>query len=349
MRRAYYGACLPALFAASCTTMSGAPAPAPLMNASMAAPAPQMALPAILARTDDFIIVRAEAGDTYAALAQVYLQDSALGDIIAEANGDGALSPGRPLIVPLKAYNASGVSSDGYQTVPILCYHQFSVGRSTDRMIMPRASFLAQMDYLKNNDYHVITLAELQAFLNASKPIPLRSVVITVDDGFRSGYDIAYPILKNHGFRATFFIYTDFVGGGRSLTWATINEMRASGMIDIQSHSKTHTSFTPAAGETEKSSSYAARIKTEIDPPQVMLERQLGSSIRDFAYPYGDTSRLAVQYLHERNYALGLTVERGGNPSFSDPLLLKRDMVYGDATIADFQKYLRVYTKANLK
>jgi len=61
-------------------------------------------------------------------------------------------------------------------------------------------------------------------------------------------------------------------------------------MIDIQSHSKTHTSFTPAAGETEKSSSYAARIKTEIDPPQVMLERQLGSSIRDFAYPYGDTA-----------------------------------------------------------
>jgi len=315
----------------------------------MVAPAPQMAASAILARTDDFIIVRAEAGDTYAALAQVYLRDPAFAEIIAGANGGNALSPGRPLIVPLKADNASGVFADGYQTVPILCYHQFSTGRSTDRMIMPLASFLAQMDYLKNKDYHIITLADLQDFLSASKPIPPRSVVITVDDGFRSGYDIAYPILKSYGFRATFFIYTDFVGGSRSLTWAAIKEMGESGMIDIQSHSKTHTSFTPAAGEMEKSPSYAARIKTEIDPPQAMLERQLASHIRDFAYPYGDASRLAVQYLRERNYALGLTVERGGNPSFSDPLLLRRDMVYGDATIADFQKYLRVYTKTNLK
>src|SRR5262249_44044416 len=173
--------------------------------------------------------------------------------------------------------------------------------------------------------------------------------VITVDDGFRSGYDIAYPILKGYGFRATFFVYTDFVGGGRSLTWAEMNEMRASGMIDIQSHSKTHTSFTPAADEKETTSAYAARIKSEIDPPQAVLERQLGTAVRDFAYPYGDASRSAVQYLQEKKYALALTVERGGNPSFGNPLLLRRDMVYGNATIADFQKYLRVYTRANLK
>jgi len=216
-------------------------------------------------------------------------------------------------------------------------------------MVMPRDSFVAQMEYLKNNNYRVISLADLQEFLKASKPIPPRSVVITIDDGFRSAYDIAYPILKNYGFRATLFVYTDFVGGGRSLSWAAINEMRTSGMIDIQSHSKTHTTFTPAVGEMETTATYAARIKSEIDPPQAVLERQLGQSVREFAYPYGDASRLAVQYLQERQYALALTVERGGNPSFSNPLLLRRDMVYGDATIADFQKYLRIYTRANLK
>jgi peptidoglycan/xylan/chitin deacetylase (PgdA/CDA1 family) len=174
-------------------------------------------------------------------------------------------------------------------------------------------------------------------------------VVLTIDDGFRSAYDIAYPILKSYGFRATFFVYSDFLGGGRSLTWAAMNEMRASGMIDIQSHSKTHTSFTPATDEKETTASYAARIKSEIDPPQAVLERQLANAVRDFAYPYGDASRYAVQYLRERKYALAVTVERGGNPSFSDPLLLRRDMVFGNVTIADFQKYLRVYTRANLK
>lgn len=317
--------------------------------APVARPAPRIEEPVILSRTDEFVIVRARTGDTYASLAQRYLQDASLADFVADANGAGPPTPGRVVIVPLKALNASGVFADGYQTVPILCYHQFTNGRSTDLMVMPRESFIAQMEYLKNNNYNVITLADLEGFLKASRPIPPRSVVITIDDGFRSAYDIAYPILKSYGFRATFFLYTDFLGGGRSLTWAAINEMRASGMIDIQSHSKSHTSFTLADGETEQSPAYGARLRTEIDPSQAMLERQLGSSVNKLAYPYGDTSPLAVQLLNERKYTLAVTVERGGNASFSHPLLLRRDMVFGDATMADFQRYLRVYTRADLK
>src|SRR4030095_15070666 len=114
-------------------------------------------------------------------------------------------------------------------------------------------------------------------------------------------------------FRATFFVYTDFLGGGRSLTWAAINEMLASGMIDIQSHSKSHASLTPGDGRTEATAAYAARLRAEIDTPQAMLERQLGGPVRSFAYPYGDTSRLAVRFLDERKYTLALTVERGPN------------------------------------
>ena len=311
--------------------------------------APRVEEPVIVARSDDFVIVRARTGDTFASLAERFLEDASLADFIADANGQGAPLPGRLVVVPLKASNASGVFADGYQTVPILCYHQFANGRSTDRMIMPRELFIAQMEHLKNNDYNVITLADLEGFLKASRPIPPRSVVITVDDGFRSAYDIAYPILKSYGFRATFFIYTDFLGGGRSLSWAAIDEMRASGMIDIQSHSKSHASFTPADGETEQSPLYAARLSTELDPSRAMLERQLGSQVKSFAYPYGDTSRLAIKLLSERNYTLAFTVERGANPSFSHPLLLRRDMVFGDDTMAAFERYLRVYTRADLK
>ena len=309
---------------------------------------PRVEEPVIVARTDDFLIVRARTGDSYAALADRFLRDAALADFIADANG-GQLTAGRLVVVPLKPINASNVFADGYQTVPILCYHQFTTGRSTDLMIMPRDSFVAQMEYLKKNNYNVITLSDLEGFLKTSRPIPPRSVVITVDDGFRSAYDIAFPVLKSYGFRATFFIYTDFLGGGRSLTWPLINEMRASGVIDIQSHSKTHTSFSPGDGEMETSASYAARIKTELEPPKATLERQLGEPVTQLAYPYGDTSRLAVQLLDERKYSLAVTVERGANASFAPPLMLRRDMVFGNATMEQFERYLRVYTRADLK
>jgi peptidoglycan/xylan/chitin deacetylase (PgdA/CDA1 family) len=213
-------------------------------------------------------------------------------------------------------------------------------------MVMSRDSFTQQMDYLKNNNYHVISLADLQGFLAAATPIPPRSVVITIDDGFRSAYDIAYPILKSYGFRATFFIYTDFVGAGRALTWAQIKELRSSGIVDFQSHSKTHTSFSLRPGDGP---AYRARLAGEIDQPQALFQRQLNERARVFAYPYGDSSRLAAQILRDRGYELAVTVTRGGNASFGDPLMLRRDMVYSNATMQDFQKYLRVYSRVNLK
>jgi len=337
-----------ALALAGCTTMEVMPPPLPV-----APPPPRVVVepprPVVLARTDDFAIVRAVPGDTYASLAATYLGDADLAEIVAGANDLPAPQAGRALIVPLKAENASGIFPDGYQTIPVLCYHQFTAGKSTDLMVMPRDSFAQQMEYLKTNNFHVISLAQLQAYLDTSRPVPPRSVVITVDDGFRTGYDIAYPILKAYGYHATFFVYTDFVGGGRALTWQQINEMRASGLIEIESHSKTHTTFSPRKGENEKSPAYTARLTTEIDTPQKILERQTGGAIRVLAYPYGDTSEAALQLLRDRNYSLALTVTRGANASFSDPLVLKRDMIYGNVTMADFQKYLRVYSRVDLK
>jgi peptidoglycan/xylan/chitin deacetylase (PgdA/CDA1 family) len=329
-----------AFLAAGCASMN-VPPPDTITTAVPAVPSS-----ATLAKEQDFLIVRAAAGDTYASLAQTYLRDASLADLLSDANGARAVQTGRPVIVPLKTSNASGVFIDGYQMVPILCYHQFTAGRSRDLMVMPRDSFAQQMEYLKNNNYHVISLADLQSFLAASTPIPPRSVVITVDDGFRSGYDIAYPILKSHGFKATFFVYTDFVGAGRALSWAQLNELRASGLVDIQSHSKTHTSFSLRPGE---SPAYGSRLAAEIDQPQALLQRQLNERVRVFAYPYGDASRLAAKMLRDRGYVLAFTVTRGGNASFSDPFMLKRDMVYSNATMRDFQNYLRVYSRANLK
>ena len=67
---------------------------------------------------------------------------------------------------------------------------------------MPAAAFRAQMRYLKDNRYHVLTADELLAFVQHRRPLPPRSVLITIDDGYRSVYEIAYPILREFGFGA---------------------------------------------------------------------------------------------------------------------------------------------------
>lgn len=303
----------------------------------------------VVARTDDFVLVRAAAADTFASLAKTYLNDESLGPRIAKANDVAQPSPGRILVVPLKAEKHWQVDADGYQVVPILCYHQFGPGKRTrNKMEVSQDAFESQMAFLKTNGYSVITLGQLSRYLAGEGTLPAKSVVITIDDGYRSAYDIAYPILKKYGFHATVYTYTDFIGGGLALTWAEMKEMLDSGLIAVESHSKTHTSMSLNPGEVD-GPSYAERVRTEITVPEGIIESKLGNNVRDFAYPYGDMSPTVISILKDRGYRTGTTVQRGGNPAFADPLVLRRDMVYSDDSMADFQKYLAVRESVDLR
>lgn len=321
------------LVLAACATQQGADVPGPSQS--------------VIADTRDFTIIRSGNGDTYASLAAEYLGDAAAAPVLQDINGR-RLSPGGLLVVPKRPINPSGVEANGYQVVPILCYHQFKRGRTKNRMQVSGAAFEAQMRYLKDNAYRVITLGELEGFLNGKRQIPKRAVVVTIDDGYRSTYEIAYPILRRLGLRATLFVYTDFVGGGLSLTWDQMREMRQSGVIDIQSHSKSHTSLSPNGSE-KPGSAYSRRVEKEIDIPHRIFAEKFGAANRHFAYPYGDTSEEAITLLQRRSYTLAATVQRGANASFTHPLLLRRNMVYSDHGLKDLRRFLKVFTSANLR
>src|SRR4029079_8939246 len=128
--------------------------------------------------------------------------------------------------------------ASGYQTIPILCYHRFGP-RATKLNVAP-AAFEAQMEYLARNGYTVIPLKRLARFLQGKEPLPAKTVAITIDDGYRSSYEIAYPILKKYGFPATVFLYTDFVGASSAMPCAQMKHMTSSVLVSIQPHSKSH-------------------------------------------------------------------------------------------------------------
>jgi peptidoglycan/xylan/chitin deacetylase (PgdA/CDA1 family) len=318
------------------------------MLATMAGCAAPASRSTVVGRSDDFVLVRPAASDTYESLAKEFLSDASLAPVLADANASEELNPTSVVVVPLRPLNPSGVNADGYQAVPILAYHQFTRKKPASLMEVTDASFQQQMDYLQNAGYRVITLGDLAGFLRMERPIPQRSVVITIDDGYRSVYDIAYPILKAHGFRATLYVYTDFVGARLGLTWDQIKEMDASGVIDVQSHSKSHGSMSRAPTDVSPSA-YATRVTREITVPEGLLRERLGKSIDQFAYPYGDSSSVVVSALNQRHYGTAVTVWRGANPSFTNPLMLRRDMVYSDYSLEAFKKLLKVYQPADLR
>ncbi|MDE2366837.1 MAG: polysaccharide deacetylase family protein [Betaproteobacteria bacterium] len=297
-------------------------------------------------RGEEYVVHTAEPGDTWAALAGTYLKDKGKGWLIADFNKTGEIVPGQQIVVPLVHPNPVGVFSSGYQTVTILCYHRF--GQSKSKMTITPEDFDAQMAYLRKNGYRVIPLASIHAFLRGEAPLPQRAVVITVDDGYRSSYDLAYPILRKYNFPATLFIYTDFIGSKDALGWNEIRGMAGSGLIDIQPHSKTHASMTRRL-PNESTEAYRKRVEDEIRTPGQQIRRMLGLPLHTFAYPFGDTDEFLISQLKNAGYRAGVTVQVGGNPAFAYPFRLRRTMIFGDRDMAAFVKSLRVYTAENLK
>jgi peptidoglycan/xylan/chitin deacetylase (PgdA/CDA1 family) len=294
----------------------------------------------VLTNQADFKLVRIAKDANATNVALQYLGDVQDAWQLSQLNGRSSFRSGDIIAIPNRPTNPSGVYSSGYRSIPILCYHQLSAGLTAkNRMQVTATKFEEQMSYLANNGYQVLPLSKMQDFLDGKSPIPGKAVILTFDDGFRSVYDIAFPILKKYGFTATLFVYTDLIGGSAALSWQQINELETSGTISIENHTKTHTdlSFNP---DKETLASHSKRIATEIDVAATTIKNKVGRKPTYLAYPFGNSSDYTLEYLSQTNYGLALTVKRGPNSAFADPYLLQRTMIYNDHTLDQFAKII---------
>jgi peptidoglycan/xylan/chitin deacetylase (PgdA/CDA1 family) len=317
-----------------------APGPAPAREAAASFP---QASGDVVGRNDRVLVYMPGPGDTLRGMATRFLGNGDLAWQIAEANAlRGEPVAGQPLTVPLSPRHLLGVTSDAVQTVPVLCYHRF--GNGTSKMIVSPARFEAQLEYLARNGYNVVRLDDLRAFMDGDRALPAKSVVITIDDGYESVHRHAFPLLKKYGFPATLFVYSDFIGARDALSWAQLEEMARSGLVDLQAHSKTHRNMAERhPAETDEA--YRSSIELELRTPRSVLERRLsdaGVRVRHFAYPYGSANDVVLEAMQRAPYELGVTVAAGGNPFYAAPMLLRRTMIFGDHDMADFQARLQV-------
>jgi peptidoglycan/xylan/chitin deacetylase (PgdA/CDA1 family) len=280
-------------------------------------------------RSEEFLILLAEGAVDAATLAALHLGDRTLEWRIRDANGRERFAAGDEVVIPLTELRPLGISRSSYQVLPVLVYHRFSPSEK-GRLVIPREEFRRQMAHLAREGYRVVPLRLLEEFVAGKGELPPKAVAISVDDGYRSFHEIAYPILREFGFPATLFIYSDFIGAGAALTWEQIREMEASGLVSVEAHGKAHLDLTAVEGAG------AAPVEEELVAPRGIFQRRLGRHPRHLAYPFGRVSAPVARLAKLRGYRLGLTIERGGNPFFQDPLFLRRDVVYGDDDFSRF-------------
>jgi peptidoglycan/xylan/chitin deacetylase (PgdA/CDA1 family) len=296
---------------------------------------------------EDFILVRTENGDTFSSLAEKYLNDPDKGQVIAEFNGIEKIVPDQDLIIPLKPFSKGGLKVRGYQTVPILSYHRLSTTGKADNMIMPVERFESQMMYLQKNGYTVITIEQFMDYINFRNQIPRKSVVITFDDGWKSIYEVAYPILKKFQYPATLFIYTNFIGARKAMSWDQIKELSENG-FSIHCHSKSHR-YLNRMKKGESFRRYYQALKEELFDAKMMIQEKVGKECKYLAYPYGAYNNLVIAMAEKYGYYGGFTARRGVNPFYRNRYKINRSMIYGEYDLKKFSRRLVVFRERDLR
>jgi len=226
--------------------------------------------------------------------------------------------------------------------IPILAYHRVNDFHQ-NTLTVNTGLFRKQMGYLKKKGYQSISLGELPNFhLNRSFNLPAKPIVITFDDGFQDNYLYAFPILKEYGYKATFFLILDLIGTDIifekdkmekpnlsediMLSWNEVRKMHEEGM-EFGSHTCSHVNLlqiSPTQAEQEILEAYL-RFEQKVSYPPLF-----------FCYPYGAFDP-GIKALVEKAGFRGAVVTPSRYIEKEDFFALFRVGIYGHDNLRTFK------------
>lgn len=245
----------------------------------------------------------------------------------------------------------------------VLCYHRFLIhpDEKSDSIQseyqLPIEDFKWQMQYLKNNGFTPISMNQLMDYWFQGKPLPLKPVLISFDDGFRTIYRDAFKTLKEFQYPSVLFLYTKFIEYREAalkrsqkmktkkrvvkkeveaLSISDIQEMQKEGM-DVQSHTANHLQL-GLEQEKRPLEDFKQLVEDEFGEPVTYIESKFGQKPTALAYPYGVYDPLILKKAKDAGYVLAFTVNPGPNDRTVPPLKLRRNLILYPISHTSFEK-----------
>jgi len=204
--------------------------------------------------------------------------------------------------------NPTGAEAADGTAAVILMYHRFGEADYPSTSIRLE-QFDAHLAEIKKSRYTVLPVPEIVDRIAKGKPLPDRTIGITIDDAYLSVYEKAWPKLKEAKLPFTLFVATDPVDRRTSgyMSWDQIRELEEEG-VTIGSQTKSHPHLPMLTSE---------EVKRELDGSNARFTKELGKRPTMFAYPYGEYSLLVRDLVVDR----GFTAAFGQNSGVVNPLL----------------------------
>ncbi len=245
--------------------------------------------------------------------------------LAAGSLGAGPAAPASS--APAAAAESSQPTALADVSIPVLCYHVVSDNPS-GRYQLSLTKFREQMSYLAAHGYTALTADEYQAVMTGQVAAPPKPILLTFDDGTADFATNVVPVLDQHGFPATQFAVSEWVGTPGKLTAAQLTALHQQGH-DVQNHTATH--------EDLSSLSHAAALQ-EVSTADRFITGTTGEKPELFAYPYGRYDADAQQALRDVGITMAFTVSGGKTSPTDDFLALNRNMIVSSETMSSFVK-----------
>ncbi len=198
--------------------------------------------------------------------------------------------------------------SDLDSEVPVFCYH-----------LVAWEEFERDLKFLNRNDYNTIDAQMLLDHITGARRAPPRSVVLTIDDGAKNLFDVAFPLLRRYGMKAVAFIapglHQDATSPGRPAgdcadlspcAWSEIQLMHESGNVDFQAHTFEHryvprwpepvdlTGSCPALGDSLRG--HPLSMKEDFGLAKRTIEERLEKRVLHLAFPKFRGTTAALEF-----------------------------------------------------
>lgn len=290
---------------------------------------------------------------------------------LAQAQGDE---------LALSLQRVVAAANDPAQSFRVLCYHdirdnvQGSFQTSPDSTALDTQDLIRQFNWLNENGYHPVSLQQIVDARAGRGTLPEKAVLLTFDDGYKSVYTKAFPLLKQFNFPAVIGLvgawletpaqgrvqYGDEqVARERFVSWDEVREMAASGLIEVASHSHdlhkgiqanpqgnlipstvAH-AWSPEKRAYETDKQYAARIRADLKRNADLIARELGKRPRAMIWPYGMYNKITAKWAADAGMPVTMSLEPGPNTPEQPLSRMRRALMTYNLSLADFIQLLR--------
>lgn len=168
----------------------------------------------------------------------------------------------------------------------IIYYHEVvSTGEGFSYQKIEKDKFEKEMEYIQKKGYKTLFFSELE------EPLPEKAIIVSFDDGFRSVYENAYPIMKKHGIKGNVYLPTKYIGNdSKFMSWEMISELHESDMFEFAGHTHNHVDIRTL---TRK------EFAEEIEKSNMLMKEKLGYIPKAFCMPFGVFDKKSINLLRE--------------------------------------------------